>query len=124
MGVLEVGHEAIGAGIQRVDDHLAIDRPGDFDAAVPQIGRQRRDAPVRRRGCASVFRQEVGHLAGVESGLPLAPRGQQHVPAGVELAVQIGDEAQRFGRQDGGVGGRHRPPHFDAVRTCDPCHAR
>ena len=32
--VFEVRHEDVRAGVQRVDDHLAIDRPGDLDAAV------------------------------------------------------------------------------------------
>ena len=36
-GVLEIGHEHLRAGIERVDDHLAVDRAGDFDAAVLQI---------------------------------------------------------------------------------------
>ena len=49
-GVLEVGHEAGGAGVQRVDDHLAVDRAGDLDAAVEEVGRERRHLPVGRRG--------------------------------------------------------------------------
>ena len=35
--------------VERVDDHLAIDRPGDLDAAVLQIVRNRRDGPVAHR---------------------------------------------------------------------------
>src|SRR5581483_11670635 len=30
--VLEVGHEHVGAAVQRVDEHLAVDRAGDLDA--------------------------------------------------------------------------------------------
>src|SRR5438093_4850730 len=44
--VLEVSHEHAGAGIQRVDNHLAIHRTGDLDAAVLQIDRYRRTSPV------------------------------------------------------------------------------
>ena len=32
--ILEIGHEDVGAGIQRVDDHLAVDRAGDLHAAI------------------------------------------------------------------------------------------
>src|ERR1700679_1014152 len=28
-GVLEIGHEHFGAGVQRIDDHFAVDRAGD-----------------------------------------------------------------------------------------------
>ena len=44
--ILEVGHVAVGAGVQRVDDHLRVDRAGDLDAAVEQRRRQVGDAPV------------------------------------------------------------------------------
>ena len=46
VGVLEVGHEAVGARVQRVDDHLALGRAGDLDPALLQIGRSRGDLPV------------------------------------------------------------------------------
>jgi hypothetical protein len=65
-GVLEVGHEDLGAGVERVDDHLAVDGAGDLDAAVEQVGGERRDGPF---GVADGpgFGQEVGALAGVEA---------------------------------------------------------
>ena len=44
--VLEVGHEPARARVQRVDDHLAVDRAGDLHAPVLQGGRRRRDLPV------------------------------------------------------------------------------
>jgi DNA-binding transcriptional LysR family regulator len=44
--VLEVGHEHLRAGVQRVDDHLALDRAGDLDAAVLQ--RRPGSAPTRQ----------------------------------------------------------------------------
>ena len=34
MGVLKVGHEDTRARVKSVDDHLAVDRAGDLDAAV------------------------------------------------------------------------------------------
>ena len=45
IGVFEIGHEHVGAGVQRVDDHLPLHRPGDLDAAVLQVGRNRRHRP-------------------------------------------------------------------------------
>src|SRR5204862_2540889 len=42
IGVLKVSHENVGAGIQRVDDHLAVNRPSDFDAAVEERSEERR----------------------------------------------------------------------------------
>jgi hypothetical protein len=44
--VLEVGHEHLRAGVERVDDHLPVDGAGDLDSPVLQLGRHRRDAPV------------------------------------------------------------------------------
>src|ERR1700733_3663188 len=44
--VLEIGHEHFGAGIERIDDHFAIDGAGDLDPAVEKIGRYRSDRPV------------------------------------------------------------------------------
>ena len=37
--VLEVRHEDVRARVERVDDHLAVDRPGDLDAAIEEVGR-------------------------------------------------------------------------------------
>src|SRR5262245_24156120 len=45
-GVLEIGHVDLRTGIQRVDDHLAVDRAGDFDAAVLQVAGRGSDVPV------------------------------------------------------------------------------
>ena len=38
VGVLEVGHEPVGARVQRVDDHLAVGRPGDLHPALLAAG--------------------------------------------------------------------------------------
>ena len=46
VGVLQVGHEDLGAGVERVDHHLAVARTGDLDAAVVQGRPGRRDRPV------------------------------------------------------------------------------
>ena len=44
--VFKVSHEHFRARIERVDEHLAIDRTGDFDAAVLEVGRRSADLPV------------------------------------------------------------------------------
>ena len=53
MRVFEIGHKDARAGVQRIDDHLPIDRTGDLHAAVRQIGRNRRNRPV---AVANLFR--------------------------------------------------------------------
>ena len=68
VGVLEVGHEDVRAGVQRVDHHFAVDRPGDLDAAILQIGGNGRDGPVALAD-AGGFGQEVGRSPGVEPAL-------------------------------------------------------
>ena len=73
IGVLEVGHVDTCAGVQRVDDHLAVRRPGDLHAAVLQVVGHGRHGPV---GPADVlgFGKEVGKLPRVELALPTALR--------------------------------------------------
>ncbi len=44
-GVFEVGHEDARAGVEGVDDHLAVDGAGDLDAAVLEVGGDGRDGP-------------------------------------------------------------------------------
>ena len=92
-GVLEVGHEDLGAGVEGVDDHLAVDGAGDLDAAVEQVGGDGRDGPL---GVADVLGlgQEVGLLAGVERGLAGDAGGEQFLAAGVEAALQADEEGE------------------------------
>ena len=90
-GVLEVGHEDVGAAVERVDDHLAVDRPGDLDATVEDVLGQRRHGPVALADLGGL-RQEVRLLAGIEALLALDAGGQKLLAAGVELALQVGDE--------------------------------
>ena len=97
--VLEIGHEHLGAGIERVDDHLAVDRAGDLDPTVEKVGGDLGDRPV---AVADRFRlgEEVRQLAGVEVFLaPHAPR-QQLEAAPVEAPVEPGDEGERLGAQN------------------------
>ena len=75
--------------VERVDDHLSIDGPGDLDAAVKQISRNRRNPPVALPDAPGLF-QKIGQPAGVEPGLDLRPPGQKLSPPAVESAVQLG----------------------------------
>jgi hypothetical protein len=73
--VLEVGHVAVGAGVQRVDHHLRVDRPGDLHPAVLQRRRDRGDAPVGGADRCGVG-AEIRQRAGIEGGLAGAAGGQ------------------------------------------------
>src|SRR6266705_3355593 len=70
--VFKIRHENLCAGIQRVDDHLAIGRPRDFDPSVLDIAWDRRTLPV---AFADLFRlgQEVEPLALIKPSLPFLP---------------------------------------------------
>ena len=65
VGVFEIRHEHVRAGIQGVDDHLAVGGAGDFGAAIVEIGRDGRDGPV---GFADLrgFGQEIRQCAFVD----------------------------------------------------------
>jgi hypothetical protein len=113
--VLEVGHEDPGAGVQRVDDHLAVDGAGDLDAAVEEVGRQRRDGP---RALAHRLRlvEEARALAGVEAALPVAAAGQQLVAPAGEVAHEPGHEIESVSRQDRPVGVLERTSNLEPAR--------
>ena len=91
--VLEIGHEHLGARVERVDDHLAVDRAGDLDPPVEEVGGDRRDLPAAFADRARLD-QEVGQLAGVEALLPLGAPGEQLLAARVEAAMQVGEEGE------------------------------
>ena len=112
-GVLEVSHEDLGAGVERVDDHLSIDGAGDLDAAVEQVGGERGDGPL---GVANVcgFGQEVRLGSGVERGLADGAGGEEFLAAGVVGALEACDEGNGFGGKDLGVGGGDGGADFNA----------
>ena len=92
--VLEVGHEAPGAGVERVDDHLAACGAGDLNAAVLEGVRNRRHLEVLGRG------DEVERAAGVELGLAFRPCFEQAAAGVVELLVETAHELQGLRGQD------------------------
>src|SRR5208282_692209 len=63
--VLEIGHENTGTRVQRVDDHLAIDRAGNFHATVEEILRNRRHFPLPLAD-SDRFRQKVRRYAMID----------------------------------------------------------
>ncbi len=94
--VLEVRHEHVRAGVQRVDDHLAVHRAGDLDAAILEVLRERRDGPVP--GADVLGRgEEVGPLARVVAALHLAAALEELLHARAEAADEVGDERERLG---------------------------
>jgi hypothetical protein len=101
--------------VQGVDDHLAIDRAGDLDAAVAQVGRQRRHLPVAAAHVPG-FAQEVRQPAPVQVSLQARPPGQQLAAPAVEGPVQGGDEVERLGGEEGGTLGGQRGEDFHARR--------
>jgi len=97
VGVLEVGHVDAGSGVERVDDHLAINGAGDLYPAVLQVVGDGGDGPI---GGADVgrLRQKVGHDAGADLRLALGPPRQQFQPPPVKGALQRGHKRQRLRR--------------------------
>jgi len=97
--ILEVRHVRVGAGVQRVDDHLALDGARDLDTAALQVGRQRRDLPVAFADRLRVG-QEIGAFAGVEALGAFDAGLQQRLATRLERTVQRRDERECFRRQD------------------------
>ncbi len=99
VGVLEVGHEALGAAVERVDHELAVGRAGDLRAPVLVVGPGRRDLPVAVADLGRLL-QEPGRLAALLAGR------QQLGAAGAEAFLQLADEGDRLVGQDlgGGLG--------------------
>jgi hypothetical protein len=100
--ILEIGHETARLRIQRVDEHLAIDGSGDFDAAIGKVARHFGDAPIAAAD-ASRLRQEIGKLALIELDLPLFPSEEQRLAPLVEFALKGRHELQGVGRKNGGA---------------------
>jgi hypothetical protein len=113
-GILAIRHEHVGAAVERVDDHLAVDGPGDLDAAVEDVLGQRRHLPVARPHGGGLG-QEVRRPAAVELRLDLLAAGQQLEPAAVESTLQLGEEIERSAAEDLVDRGSRRSDQLDAV---------
>ena len=105
--VFKVRHENLRARIKRVDHHLAIGRPGDLDAAVLDVRRNRRAGPVAfpNRFC---FRQKIEGFAAVERRLSILPALQTFFPAIAESALQLRNKSKRIRSKDFGKSRRDR----------------
>ena len=101
--ILEVSHEDIGAGVQRIDDHFAVDRSGNLDAAVKQVTRNGRHLPI---GFADDgrLRKEIRHLSAVDLPLHLPAPREQFLPSGFEGIRELHEKGRRFGYEDLGLG--------------------
>ncbi len=97
--ILEIGHEHLRARVERVDDHLSIDRAGDLDPAVQQIRRWRSHVPVAFADSAR-FGQEGGLATGVERGLRFLSARQQFLDARPKSPSEIFDEGHGACRED------------------------
>jgi hypothetical protein len=103
--VLEVGHEAARPRVERVDDHLAIDGPGDLDAAIAVVGGRRGDLPVASADVDRLGR-EAERLAVGDPRAALRAGVEQLAPARLEALVQRAEEGQSLvGENAGGRGG-------------------
>jgi hypothetical protein len=68
VGVFEVGHEDVGAGIEGVDHHLAVGGAGDLYPALLEIGGNGRYLPLRFANVTGAV-QESGQFSGVDGCL-------------------------------------------------------
>src|SRR5260221_4748799 len=93
--VLEVSYENVGSRVQRVDDHLAIDRPGNFHAAIAQVFGYRRNVPIALPD-SSRLRQKVRKLAVIDVLLHGSPPRQQFLPPGLETSRKFRQEGAGF----------------------------
>ena len=100
VGVLEIGHEHLRTGVERVDHHLAIGRSGDLDPAIAQIRRNRRARPI---AVADVlrFRQENRATHRDRAPPDAACRRSRHsMRRAPNAPLQFRHESERIGRKD------------------------
>jgi hypothetical protein len=98
-GVLEVRDEHVRPGVEGLDDRPPVHRPGELDAAVLEIPRDRGGGP--RGGAELLGRgEEVRSLACVVAALQLAPALEEPFSARAEAPDEVGHEAERARRED------------------------
>ena len=115
IGVFKVCHKHACTGVERVDDHLAIDRPRDFNPPILQIHRSFRNPPVTIADCLGLL-WELRQLPRAQRQLPLAARRQQFAPPRAKLVLQLRHKLQRFDAEHVRKLGRRR--HFQLQTTC------
>ena len=97
--ILEVRHEGGRARIERVDHHLALGGTGQLDAAIEQVLRLRRDAPVLLSYLLGVG-EKIRQLAQVEFLLPGSAAREQFLALRFESPMQSRDEIERLLGED------------------------
>ena len=123
-GVFQAGHEALRAAVEGVDHHLAVARPGDLDAAIGQICRGGAHLPAAIITDRRIFRRKADEAFLIDPRLPLIPRTQQGQPGRIVHAMQLGNEGQRFGGEDGLVTGLHGALDLDTLQGGIAGHGR
>ena len=122
--VLEVGQPDLGAGVQRVDRHLAVGGSGDLHAPVDQAGRGLGDPPDSSSRTSLVSARKSSVPPAASSAYRCSRGRQQLATAAVERAVQVGEEGERLRREDLVVAVVHRPVDADAVNAHVTCSSR
>src|SRR5215470_8725988 len=97
--VLEVRHEYLGPRIERVDDHLAIDGTGDFDAPILDVVGDGGAGPGSFAE-GPRFGKEIGQVACIKISLPCSTPGQEFGAPPTEGPLQLRGKGQRIGRED------------------------
>ena len=101
--VFEVGHEDVGAAVERVDHHLAIHGSRDLHTTTPQGLWHRGDAPVSRADRGRIVTKAEDFDAVVQPLLPRRPRREQGQPLLVEGGVHTPDNLQHRRRKRVGL---------------------
>src|ERR671912_1679565 len=114
VGVLEVCHPAARPRVQRVDRHLSVGGAREFHAPVLKVVWDRRDLPVALPDLPRL-RQEIRHLAGADSLLPLGPHGKELFHSPPVLPRELGHESDSFGREYPGELVRHLGSKLDPL---------
>lgn len=110
----KVGHKGTSARVQGIDDHLAVDGASDLDTAVLKTRSRRSGTPVGIVTDVSGFGQKVGQDATVEFLLAVDAALQKGLAGRIEDALEGGNELERFGREDLGLGSVHGTEDSDA----------
>ena len=99
MRILEIGHVNLGSGIQRIDDHFAVHRAGDFHAPVLQVlrnGGYSPGIPAKLLG----FRKKIRQYAGIDFRLLLRSSLKQGFALCGEFPHQLRNKTHRIRGQD------------------------
>jgi len=108
IGVFEVRHKDLGARVEGVDDHLAVDGAGDFGAAIAEVRWDWCDLPIVGPDVCGLG-VEIGQHPCFEL-VPARNAPCQECTAALFVALdQILDKSQRLTRQNLVVARLHRP---------------